>query len=251
MREAEYVVHRATGNDAMRVLVIENCYGATMGALETALVEAGAEIDIRQVHAGEPLPASARTFDGLIILGGIQNALDDEKHPELALIAGLAKAFHAADKPVLGICLGAQIIARAFGGRNILGRPIEFGWHRVETNEAGRDDPVLSAMGEGAPVFQWHNDTFELPPGAIHLARNDDTENQAFRLGRATYGFQFHFEADRKLVRQWCDVLADEIAGHTPDWALRHEAESARHGTIADAVGLDIARNWISLMSRS
>ncbi len=180
------------------------------------------------------------------MLGGAQDALDDENHPYLKDEAALARAFGDADKGVLGICLGAQILARGYGAKNILGRPLEFGWHEVRATEAGRADPVLSAMGEAAPIFHWHLDTFTLPPGAVHLATSAMTPMQAFRIGRAAYGIQFHFEAGTELVASWTRDFAAEIADYAPDWFDRHPAEAARHGRAADATGLALARAWIA-----
>ncbi len=114
--------------------------------------------------------------------------------------------------------------------------------------EAGRDDPVLSALGDGAPLFHWHLDTFTLPPGATHLATSAMTEMQAFRLGRAVYGIQFHFEADRELVEQWNRDFAELIAEEMPDWPERHGRDAARHGAAADATGLALARAWVKLV---
>jgi len=181
----------------------------------------------------------------LIVLGGVQNALDDANHPDLPHTVALIRAFAAADKAVLGICLGAQIVARAFGARNILGLPIEFGWREVEATAAGRADPVLSAMGASAHPFHWHTDTFDLPAGAVHLAKSAQTVNQGFRIGRAVYGIQFHFEADRDLVRSWCEAGHDDIAEHTPDWALRHARDSITHGVAAERVGRALGEAWI------
>src|ERR1700693_4275512 len=95
-------------------------------------------------------------------------------------------------KPVLGICLGAQLVARGYGSKNILARPVEFGWKDVHPTVAGRGDPPLPAPGGGAPLFHWHTDTFTLPQGAVHLAASAMTLHQAFRIGRAVYGIQFH-----------------------------------------------------------
>ena len=150
----------------MRVLVIENYFGTTLGQVGAALDEAGITTDIRRVWNGSVLPDGPNGYDGLVVLGGEQSAVDDAEHPYLPRVAALTKAFGEADKAVLGICLGAQLVARGHGARNILGRPIEFGWQKVVPTEAGRRDPVLSALGEGAPLFHWHLDTFTLPPGA-------------------------------------------------------------------------------------
>ena len=232
----------------MRVLVVENYPNTPLGLVGEALGAAGVLVDIARMHCGDELPTRHDGYDGLIMLGGAQSALDDGDHPYLPDEARLAKDFGDADKPVLGICLGAQLVARAYGARNILGRPIEFGWHEVRSTPAGRDDPVLSAIGAAAPLFHWHLDTFTLPPGAVHLAESEATTNQAFRIGRATYGIQFHFEAGTELVAQWTRDLESEISRRSPDWPSRHPGEAARHGNAADAAGRALARAWVDLL---
>jgi GMP synthase-like glutamine amidotransferase len=233
----------------MRVLVIENYPKTTLGLVGEALAEAGAEPRLLRTHAGDTLPASPDGFDALIMLGGAQDALDDTNHPYLKDEAALARAFGDADKAVLGICLGAQILARGYGAENILGRPLEFGWHEVRATEAGRADPVLAAIGGAAPIFHWHLDTFTLPPGAVHLATSAMTPMQAFRVGRAAYGIQFHFEAGTELVASWTKDFAAEIANYAPDWFDRHPLEAARNGPKADAAGGALARAWIARIS--
>jgi GMP synthase (glutamine-hydrolysing) len=232
----------------MRVLVIENYAGTTLGQVGTALAEAGIADDIRRTWNGGAVPRDSDGYDGLIVLGGEQSAVDDDDHPYLPEVARLTRVFGEADKAVLGICLGAQLVARGHGATNILGRPIEFGWHHVTPTEAGRRDPVLSALSEGAPQFHWHIDTFTLPPGATHLATSAMTAMQAFRLGRAVYGIQFHLEADRPLVECWNRDFAEMIAEETPDWTERHARDAATHGKQADATGLAIARAWVALL---
>lgn len=230
----------------MRVLVIENYPKTTLGLVGEALREAGAETRLVRTHLGDGLPATHESFDALIMLGGAQDALDDANHPYLGDEAALARAFGEADKAVLGICLGSQILARAHGAKNILGRPIEFGWHEVHATDAGRGDPMLKAMGRSAPVFHWHLDTFTLPPGAMHLATSAQTEIQGFRIGRASYGIQFHFEAGTELVTNWTRDFAEEIDEYAPDWPGRLQTEIAKHGAAADAAGLALARAWIA-----
>jgi GMP synthase-like glutamine amidotransferase len=235
----------------MHILVVENWPNATLGLVGTALAEADAECHVAQMHRGDALPSAIDGFDALILLGGAQDALDDANYPYLRDEAALVRAFAEEDRAVLGICLGAQIVARAYGGRNVLDRPIEFGWHPVRTTEAGRADPVFSAIGESAPLFHWHIDTFTLPPGATHLAASDQTAIQAFRFGRAVYGIQFHFEAGAEMVARWNEVYAREIRDFDPGWFNRHPAEAERHGAAADAAGLALARAWIGLVRTS
>jgi GMP synthase (glutamine-hydrolysing) len=233
----------------MRVLAIENFVGTPLGIVGDALRDAGADVDLRRAWQGEGVPENPAGYDGLVVLGGEQSALDDAEYPALPKIAALTRAFTEAHKAVLGICLGAQLVARGAGAKNILGRPVEFGWHEVRPTAGGQRDPLIAALGEGAPIFHWHLDTFTLPAGAVHLAESDQTALQAFRLGRATYGIQFHFEADRALIEKWSADFAPVIATYAPEWQRRLPAEAARHAAAADAAGAAIARAWVGLVS--
>ncbi len=151
---------------------------------------------------------------------------------------------------MLGICLGSQILARAYGADNHLGIAREFGWHRIGVTADGRADPLLLALGGEFTIFEWHADTFSLPEGAVRLASSPVAENQAFRIGRAVYGTQFHFEANLDVVEQWKAEFPDTIARIAPGWLENHAELAARHGGAADAAGLAIARAWVSLIER-
>ena len=131
---------------------------------------------------------------------------------------------------------------------NHLGIAPEFGWVDVSLTDAGRADPVLSQVPETFPIFQWHSDTFTLPEGAVHLAQSPMARHQAFRLGRATYGTQFHFEASRSVVRDWSNTFPETIQRMLPDWSERHAELAATRGAAADAHGLALARAWVGLI---
>lgn len=228
----------------MRVLVVQNYDNTGLGQVGAALAEAGAQLDLRMAHRGDPLPADAASHDAAVILGGGQNALADNDYPYIPALLDLIRDFGRRDRAMLGICLGSQLMARAFGGTNQIGGASEFGWQKVTLTEAAREDPVLGELPGEFRIFQWHDDTFTLPPDVAHLASSAVAANQAFRVGRAGYAVQFHFEADRRLVREWNGVFADYLAERQPDWMVRHAAEEARHGPEADAVGFAIARAW-------
>ncbi|ESY98916.1 type 1 glutamine amidotransferase [Mesorhizobium sp. LNHC209A00] len=230
----------------MRVLVVQNFDNTGLGQVGAALAEAGADLDVRLPYKGDALPGDATGHDAMVVLGGGQNALDDEEYPYFPALLELTRDFAGKDRAVLGICLGGQLVARAFGGVNRIGGANEFGWRGVLLTPDAKADPVLSALPETFPIFQWHDDTFELPDDAVRLAGNDVAENQAFRVGRAVYGFQFHFEADRPLVKDWSSSFAPTIAARHPDWAGELESEMARNGPDADAAGLAIARAWVA-----
>lgn len=230
----------------MRVLVVENYENTSLGQVGAAIAEVGGEIDLCKPYLGDALPGDSRDHHALVVLGGGQNALADQAYPYFPALLDLIRDFEARDRAVLGICLGSQLIARAFGGHNRIGGSTEFGWQEVSLTEEASEDGVLNELPERFPIFQWHDDTFSMPPDAVRLAASSVTGNQAFRIGRATYGFQFHFEADRPMVRQWSESFAELIATKQPGWAGRLEEEMAQHGSQADAAGLTIARAWVA-----
>ena len=234
----------------MNVLVVQNYDNTGLGQIERALDEAGAKVELIAAHRGDPLPADHSRHDALVVLGGAQNARDDEACPYLPELCGLMRGFADSDKAVLGVCLGSQLLARAFAADNLIGAAPEFGWREVELTPEGRSDPVLGGMPEAFPIFQWHDDTFTLPRGGTRLAGNAAAHNQAFRIRRAAYGIQFHFEADRALVERWNEDFAEFLAARQPQWREAHAASAARHGPAADAAGLAIARAWVAQIAR-
>ena len=151
---------------------------------------------------------------------------------------------------MLGICLGSQLIARAFGGDNQLGGAQEFGWREVSLTEAAAADPVLAGLPQCFPIFQWHDDTFRLPGGAVRLAASRRRRESGLSLGRAVYGIQFHFEADRPLLRTGAEPSRATIAERHPDWPERLE-RGQRHGPQADAAGRRIAEAWVATLAQT
>lgn len=231
----------------MRVAVVENTHVTHHGQVGVALHQAAVMIDQFRPWADNRLP-SLDDADALVVFGGEQNARADATHPYLPALARLMAAFTQAGKPVLGICLGSQLLARAFGADNHIGTAPEFGWCDVTLTAAGRSDPVLASVDPTFPIFQWHSDTFTLPQGATHLAHSPQAPHQCFRLGRATYGMQFHFEASRAVVADWTRRFPDLTEDQQPGWIAAHPARAAMHGVQADATGLRIAQNWVALI---
>jgi GMP synthase-like glutamine amidotransferase len=231
----------------MRVAIVENTRVTHHGLVGVALHERAALIDLYRPFMGEALPAGPDA-DALVVFGGEQAATDDDIHPYLSRLASLMAAYTEADKPVLGICLGSQILARAYGAENHLGIAPEFGWVDVALTAAGRADPVLSVLPDRFPVFQWHSDTFSLPRAATHLATSATAAHQAYRIGRATYGTQFHFEASRAVVADWLTSFPEMVAGMDSSFPARHAELARTRGQEADIHGLALARAWVSLI---
>lgn len=168
------------------------------------LREAGIEtLDV--VAETTPLPENLDGFDGLVMLGGGLLPYEDENAPWLAAERELARQAIDADLPTLGICLGGQLLAYVGGGevRGEYGTP-ESGAVLITTTAAGRNDPVLGVLGEGAHMIENHVDQItQLPSDAVLLGRSADVENQAFRIGKRVWGLQFHPEVNAERIAQW------------------------------------------------
>ena len=189
-----------------KILVFQHVPYEPLGTLDPLLKQAG--FRLRYVNFGRN-PGERPPLEGyvaLIILGGPMNADDVTTYPHLATELDLIQEALQRDISIMGICLGAQLLAKALGGTILADAGREIGWHDVELTDAGISDQVLSTFGQRSQVFQWHDDVIELPPGVVHLARSERCATQAFRYGEHAYGFQFHLEADGALIERWLKV---------------------------------------------
>jgi GMP synthase-like glutamine amidotransferase len=202
VRYAANAPQAPVASDGPRLLVVQHCPVTPIGTVGAFLVSRGAQLETHFPHGGSQggahgagaLPGSASGYDGLIVLGGPQHAGDDDAYPAFREIMRLIRQFHRAAKPVYGICLGAQLIARAFGEKVYPFGGIEVGFLPAQLTTEAAYDPLLAGLGGSQQVMQLHEDTFDLPRGAVRLMASETCANQAFRLGRSTYGFQFHIE---------------------------------------------------------
>jgi GMP synthase (glutamine-hydrolysing) len=141
-------------------------------------------------------------YDAVLVFGGAMHPDADEGHPWLPGEADFLRRALDAGVPLLGVCLGCQLIARAAGAKVGPAAQPEVGWLPFKLTPAGRSDPLLGALGDGVDAFQWHYYTFDLPDGAVELARSDAVR-QAFRLGARAWGIQFHAEVTRTMIEAW------------------------------------------------
>lgn len=193
------------------VLCVRNDRDDTLGIAVPALAERGVPVMRLDAFDAEPRWPSLDEISGLVVFGGEMNADEIERYPYLLTQRELIRRAVDAGMPVLGICLGAQMLARAFDARVYRAPVRELGFKPVRITQAGEADPLLGAFHSGDRVFQWHEDTFDLPAGAELLAAGDDVQVQAFRMGRNAWGVQFHFEVDAAGVDAWLRVAEPSL----------------------------------------
>jgi len=195
-----------------RLLVLQHIGCEPLGLIEPALKERGMEYRYVRPFAGEPIPKDLSGWDGLIALGGSMSANDGERLGFIADELRLLTKVLEAGMPALGICLGAQLIAKAAGAEVTAGEEKEIGWYPLTLTEEGKKDRLLDGLPGTFPVFQWHGETFDIPRGAVCLAGSERYSNQAFRLGEKVYGLQFHLETTQPMITEWLDLYRDEHA---------------------------------------
>jgi GMP synthase-like glutamine amidotransferase len=191
----------------MKVLVLQHIACEPPGVYEDVLRERGAELHRVELDEGEPLP-DRRDFDALILMGGPMSATDDDALPWLTAEKRLIADAVAAGTPLWGVCLGAQLLAASLGAPVYPGPAPEVGVLPVTLTDEALADPVFAGLPRELLTLQWHGDTFDLPEGATRLAGSTAYPNQAFRVGRAAYGLQFHLEVSVELASEWAAVPA-------------------------------------------
>jgi GMP synthase-like glutamine amidotransferase len=206
------------------------------GRLAEWLIDAGLQLDVRDLAAGDPLPTGPDEHAGLVVLGGPMGAADDHRAPILPAVRALLRDAVAAEQPTLAVCLGAQLLALAHGGR-IAPNPDgpELGAQLVAKRTAAAIDPLWGPLPITPDVVQWHFDAITaLPAGAILLAGSPLCENQAFRLGRLAWGVQFHIETTPEIVRDWARRDAAALADYDYDLDRIVERAAAVHEDLAE-----------------
>ena len=200
----------------VKVLVFQHVPFEILGTLDPQLRDGGYRV--RYVNFGRDtdldLQLDLDKYHGLIILGGPMNVDMTDEYPHLDIEVRLIQEAMEKGIPILGICLGAQLIAKTLGASVTKNPEREIGWYDVSLTEVGKADPLMKHLEDTKPIFEWHGDTFAIPDGCVHLASSTTCPNQAFRYGDKVYGFQFHMEVDAALVERWLNtpVYQAEIA---------------------------------------
>jgi GMP synthase (glutamine-hydrolysing) len=228
------------------VLAIRHVYFEDLGSLELVLGDRGQlvrylDVGRARIDAPNPLDISL-----MVVLGGPIGAYDDALFPHLNPLLAMLEKRIGAGLPTIGICLGAQLIARALGARVYPAAQKELGWKALTLTDAGRASALrhFEADGQSMPVLHWHGDTFDLPDGASRLAFTDACENQAFAWGDHVLGLQCHPEVLVDRFESWLVAYPGEVAESGTDIpALR--ADTARHGPALERAARKMFGEWL------
>jgi GMP synthase (glutamine-hydrolysing) len=226
------------------ILLVRNDPYESFGVALPSLARAGADVVTAHLPAGAELPP-LEDVAGVITFGGTVNVDETEQHPYLATVRTYTREAVDRGVPYLGICLGSQLLARALDVEVVKG-PKEVGFEPVRPLPDAKEDPLLSFLGEDEYVMQWHEDTYDLPPGATLLVTGDRVPAQAYRVGEVAWGVQFHLEVDATELDWWLDV-ADSAIDVRAVWGKSADeirSEATRHIAAHEERGREIFRRF-------
>jgi GMP synthase-like glutamine amidotransferase len=231
-----------------RILYIQHGPFDGPGLLLQAVHESGAKLETVHIWRGESVPAGLDRFDGLSVGGGEMSAYETDRYPFLSQEIALIQTARSEDKPVLGICLGAQLMAAAFGGTVFPNKEKEIGLFDLSFTSAAKNDRLWKGFTAPFAPVHWHGDTFSLPSCAELLASSELTPNQLFHVDSRHYGFQFHLEIDRASLREMIAADADPLRanGVDPD-AFLQAGESLL--PAVEPIGRAVFARWVALLS--
>lgn len=226
----------------MSILVIQNIAIDPIGVYGEYLRAQGRRLQI-WLPQEQPSPPPG-DYSGLIVLGGSMNACEDDAFPHLRQVVDLIHQFSDAGKPILGICLGAQLIARAFGGRVYQNPEPELGFTPVYPAATSLAEPFLQSCPPNLHMMQWHFDTFDLPAGAELLMSSDRCRHQFYRIGNNIYGVQFHPEVSPEIVRGWLVANSAWVEEHYPSFPEELEQQLQAHWQQSTEFARQIIQSW-------
>ena len=204
-------------------------------------------------HEGGVLPPSPQGLAGLLVLGGSMSVADPAYDHVFEPVTALIRAFHAEQKPVLGVCLGSQLLARSFAAAVYPLDDLEVGYVALELTDAGAEDALLAGLSRRQTIFEWHEDTFDLPAGAELLMTGATCRHQAFRVGATSYGFQCHFEVGASQIETWIGAGRANLKQHRGPRAdaVEHEirTQMPAHAEAAGRFARTLADGWMDLVA--
>lgn len=192
-----------------KILVFQHVAHEILGTLNPLLKAEGFRIRYVNFERHPDFKASLEGYNGLIVLGGPMGVYEASKFPHLTHEMRVIEEALKKEIPVLGICLGSQLLAEVLGGKVRKSKHQEIGWHDVKLTSKGQGHKHFKGFSETEKIFQLHGDTFDVPKGAEHLASSELCEAQAFQMGKA-YGYQFHLEVDEAMIQRWLKIPANK-----------------------------------------
>lgn len=214
-----------------KVLVFQHVANKILGTLNPTLKEHGLRMRYINFEREPSAMPSVERYNGLIVLGGNMGVYEAEKYTHIKTEIKLIEEALKKDIPILGICLGSQLLAHVLGGSVKKHTQKEVGWCDVTLTEEGQKDSLFQHFGKKEKIFQLHGDTFSLPQSTVHLAYSDVCPAQAFRYGQKVYGMQFHLEADAAMIHRWLDNPRnqEEIFSQAPVSTEQIRLETQNH----------------------
>jgi GMP synthase (glutamine-hydrolysing) len=230
----------------LNVLVLQHAAGETAGTFGEVFAARGVTARVIRGFAGEPVPRSLEGAAGLLVLGGPMGVYEAERYPFLCDELRLIEHALAVGRPIVGICLGSQLLATALGARVAPGPAPEIGWHPVALHDDAASDPLWREAPRAFTALHWHGDVFDLPPQAVALAASAQTPVQAFRHGSAAWGVLFHAEITAPLLAVMMDASPDEL--RAAGVAAADLLSGARqHLPALTAIGAQVAARFLDV----
>jgi GMP synthase (glutamine-hydrolysing) len=195
------------------VYAVQNFHCESVGAIGDALRGEGLRIETVRAFDGQSIPKEMGSARGLVVMGGPMGVYERDRFRFLTAEMNLIEDALKRNLPVLGVCLGSQLLAGTLGANVRAGTVKEIGWYPVRLTESARSDPLFTGVPEEFTAYIWHGDVFDLPSGCVSLASSAITECQAFRHGDSAYGILFHMEVTEGIVRSMVEAFADELQG--------------------------------------
>ncbi|HXN84811.1 MAG TPA: type 1 glutamine amidotransferase [Candidatus Binataceae bacterium] len=194
-----------------KIWVLQHHPVENLGSIADALEGAALAWQYVRTFEGQPVPKDMKGAGGLIVMGGPQGVYETDQHPFLKDEMRLIESALKENRPVMGVCLGSQLLAAALGAKVYKGAHREIGWHPVKLSAEARNDRLLKGVPEEFTAFHWHGDVFDLPRDSVALASSEITPIQAFRHGDNAYGFLFHLEVTEASVNAMVREFTDEV----------------------------------------
>ena len=234
-------------NAAPRVLVLQHAQPEHPGLILDSLRDVGAQVETIRTDLGQPAPPSLGNYAGLIIMGGPQSVYEEGKYPYLRAEKQLARQAIDNNIPLLGVCLGSQVIADVLGSGVHPGPAPELGWKPVKRSEQAANNPVLSALPETFTPLHWHGDVYDLPKGATPIGSSDMTATQGFTYNQNVYALLFHLEMTEAQITEMATLFPEDIRRANLEPSALLDETPTRAEALREAA-INVFGRWSNLL---